>query len=162
MSKLKSIALDVLYYLLNFYIIIIIYFVIIRGTVGTNQLTSFIEDIQWPYWSIFVLIYLLFPALSSLLAFVNNKNKKFSLPKNSTYFNASIMLVLLIIFVNLPYIEYIHANQDYKCQTCFKPSDLNTIAPNEINRQSNFKWLGLSLFTFTISDISLRNVQRED
>ena len=159
-SRIKHIVFELLCYLLNLYLIIIVYFVVIRRTLGTEQMLTIIDNIYWPYWPIIVFIYVFFPVLSSLLALIINKTKKrLHMCNRSIFLNVLIMMVLFFVFVKLPYIEFIHANQDYRCQMCFKPSD--EIKPNERNRQSEFRWLGFSLFTFTLTDISIRNRKQD-
>lgn len=159
-SRIKHTVFELLCYLLNLYLIIIVYFVVIRRTLGTEQMLTIIDNIYWPYWPIIVFIYVFFPILSSLLALIINKTKKrLHMCNRSIFLNVLIMMVLFFVFVKLPYIEFIHANQDYRCQMCFKPSD--EIKPNERNRQSEFRWLGFSLFTFTLTDISIRNRKQD-
>ena len=156
MSRVKFTLFELLCYLFNLHLILIAYLVLIRRTLGTEQTLTIIDKIYWPYWPMIIFIYVFFPILSSLLALITNKAKKrLHMRNRSIVLNVLIMMVLFLVIVKLPYIEFIHANQDYKCQMCFKPSE--DIKPNEINRQSEFRWLGLSLFTFTITDISIRN-----
>ncbi len=132
--------------------IIIAYFILIRQSLGINSINSVLDKMQW---ELALYIYLLFPAFCIFLAYLSNQLRlRRQLEKRPTGLKIVIVATLLVIFVNLPYIEYIHANQDYICQTCFKPT---RISSDEIDRNSNFYWLGTSLLLFLVSDFVIQN-----
>ena len=151
--KFNSILFEIWYYLFNYYFIIIVYFVLIRRTLGTNQMVESLSKIDWP---LALFMYVLFPVFSSLLPYMTNNKKRLRKRNRSTLLNIFIIMIFFLISLKLPFIEFVHANQSYICQTCFKSSDLTTIKPDERNRDSKFRWLSVSLLTFTLSDFTMK------
>lgn len=159
-SKILNNLKDLLYILFNQYMILVIYFVFFRRTLGNKYIEILLDKIDW---TIVVMIFILFPILTSILAYLNNLSKKRSQLKERPLLLKILIIILLTITITfLPKIEYMHANLDYICQVCLRPKDETTIKPDDPNRNSKFRWLGFSLFTFTISDFSIRKSNQRD